>query len=341
MAPPPRTTNAALADELLEHSERFNYFQVIRLLRRFGAESSGGVPVRVRTRPQLSLSFPETDVAAVERRGGGYLVTATFYGLYGVASPLPTFYTEDLTDEERDGKQASREFLDIVHYALYPQLFEAWRKYRLHHRVVEDQDRHVLDLLFALVGLEQANTRAALPYAGHLLRYLGLFSQRPRSVLGLQTILADAFEPAVVAIDSCVPRWIPIPTSQTLQLGRQGHALGETTYLGTQVEDASGQIRITLSDVPVEMFHRLLPGQPCYDRLLFLTRFYLTVPLQVEVLIRPRRAEIKRARLGGDSWSRAGLDTWLVDADVPIQSDVTYRLGPIIDTHKESHHAVG
>lgn len=341
MVPAPRPTNTALADELLGHAERFNYLQVIRLLRRFGAESNGGVPVRVRTRPRLSLSFPETDVAAVEQRDVGFLVTANFYGLYGVASPLPTFYTEDLTDEEREGKHASREFLDIAHYALYPQLFEAWRKYRLHHRVVEDQDRHVLDLLFALVGLEHAKTRAALPHACLLLRYLGIYAQRPRSVLGLQTILADAFQPAIVDIESCVPRWVPIPDGQTLQLGVQGHCLGEASYVGTQVEDPSGQIRITLSEVPALMLHSLLPNQPGYDRLLFLIRFYLTVPLEVEVLIRPRRDEISRARLGDQYWSRVGLDTWLVDADASIQSDVTYKLAPIIDTHKERDHVAG
>lgn len=341
MVPATRTTNAALAAELLKHAGRFNYLQAIRLLRRLGAESKGGMAVPVRTRPRLSLSFPETDVDAVVRHGEGYLVTANFYGLYGVASPLPTFYTEDLIEEELEGKHASRAFLDIVHYTLYPQLFEAWRKYRLHHRVVEDQDKSVLNLLFALVGLENANTRAALPYADLLLRYLGLFGQRPRSMLGLQTILADALEPAVVSIESCVPRWVPIPAQQTLQLGQQGNLLGDACYLGTQVQDSSGQIRITLSEVPAELFHRLLPNQADYDRLLFLARFYLTVPLEVEIVIRPRRAEIARARLGNEVWSRAGLDTWLVDPNASVQSDVAYRLGPIIDTRKEGLHVVG
>jgi len=35
----------------------------------------------------------------VERDGHRFLITATFLGLYGVSSPLPTFYTEDLMDE--------------------------------------------------------------------------------------------------------------------------------------------------------------------------------------------------------------------------------------------------
>ena len=62
---------------------------------------------------------------------GRYRIEANFFGLYGVTSPLPTFYTEDLIDEMRQGHSAGRDFVDILHAALYPLLFRAWEKHRI------------------------------------------------------------------------------------------------------------------------------------------------------------------------------------------------------------------
>jgi hypothetical protein len=174
--------------------------------RRSGCLRRAGVS-NIRVRPHLSLGFPDNDIERIERMRGAaadgsedaYRVTASFFGLYGVSSPLPTFYTEDLLDDEREGRHARRDFFDILHGALYPQLFDAWRKYRLQMRVVEEQDPEALDTLYAFAGLGSPAQRESLaPDAASLLRHLNLFAHRTRSVLGLRTLLADAFAPAMV-----------------------------------------------------------------------------------------------------------------------------------------------
>ncbi|RYF78855.1 MAG: type VI secretion system baseplate subunit TssG [Comamonadaceae bacterium] len=313
-----------LSQAFVRDGAAFAYFQALRLMRR--QESVQGRATTIRVRPKLSLGFPDTDLDRIEPLpdGAGWRVTANFFGLYGVTSPLPTYYSEDLLDDEREGQQARREFLDIFHHALYPQLFLAWRKYRLHLRAVEEKDPHALGTLFSFAGLGLSAQRQKLQRAPQLLRQLGLFAMHTRSALGLQTLLADAFAPAQVAIDSCVLQHLPIPAAQRLQLGLKAHVLGEESYLGMEIEDSDNLLRISMSALPADLFQQLLPGAEGYARLRFLTRFYLTRPLQIDLALSLAPGERPGLQLGARSgvrgaWSRLGLDTWLGADAVPTE----------------------
>jgi hypothetical protein len=82
----------------------------LRLLRlRFPSEKDFVDNVRVR--PRLGLGFPLRDIEGIEQdEDGRYRIEANFFGLYGVTSPLPTFYTEDLIDEQLQGHSADVTF---------------------------------------------------------------------------------------------------------------------------------------------------------------------------------------------------------------------------------------
>ena len=322
------TTSPSVKDDLLARGERYSYFQAIRLLRLFEKNTGAARPENLRIRPKLSLNFPDNDVDSNEARPqGGYRITANFFGLYGVASPLPTYYTEDLFDEEREGGHAQREFIDIVHYALYPLLFEAWSKYRLEQRVVEDGDAAALGHMFSFVGLDEEQLRVGLlPGSAGLLRYAGLLNQRPRSALGLRTMLADAFPGASVEIDSCVLRVMAIPPDQQWSLGRQGTSLGEEAYLGSTIDDYGSTLRLRLSELPEALFRQLLPGAAGHQRLRFLTRFYLIDPLEVEVVLDLRSEEAQGMRCNSQQWSRLGQDTWLAPGHGGASTTVKFML---------------
>ena len=302
--------DAALKRSLLANAERFAFFQAVRLLQRGGADVDRAPWLRIR--PRLSLAFPDTDIDGIgELPGGGYEIEANFFGLYGVASPLPTFYTEDLFDEEREGRHATRDFIDIVNQSLYALLVGSWTKYRLPLRVVERADARLLDHLYAFVGLQDGGLRSRLPGGDQLLRYSGLFNLQTRSALGLTTLLADAFAPARVEVVACVPRVVAIPAEQRLRLGECANRLGDESYLGSEVDDCENGLVVRLADLPAELFHALLPGSEANRRLQFMIAFYLTDPLDVAVELMPRVAEVHAARLGEGDWSRLGLDSWL------------------------------
>ena len=323
----------ALTQALLGEGGRFSFFQAVRLLQRCG-DGLERTP-HLRIRPKLSLGFPDTDIDRIRALpDGGHEIIANFFGLYGVASPLPTFYTEDLFEEEREGRHATRDFLDIVHQSLYGLLIDCWNKYRLPLRIIERFDAKVLNHLYAFVGLEDADLRQRLPqHRELLLRYAGLFNQQIRSAQGLCTLLADAFAPAQVDVLPCVARVAAIPEDQRLRLGVQAHRLGEESYLGCEIDDCASHCVVRLADLPEDVFHSLLPGSDGNSKLQFLISFYLIDPLNVDIELQPRRGSVEPARLGGGDWSRLGLDSWLVPAAesslAPVRFEINHhRVSP-------------
>ena len=204
---------ADLKLELLKEGHAFSFFQVVRLLRRYGAELTGESATdpqgcdQIVIKPNLSLAFPPSDVDSVEESGNHdetrFLVTANFLGLYGTATPLPTFYTEDLMDEEAQDESVSRDFFDLVNQPLFALLYRIWSKYRLHLNVLEEENPQQIDQLFCLLGLGEKPLRQTVANPNRLLRYIGLFTQYPRSAMGLKTLLQDALESIVVTVVPC------------------------------------------------------------------------------------------------------------------------------------------
>lgn len=325
MAGENRGTFSDLKTHLLKSGHTFSFFQVLRLLRFFVASPNVSEMTAVedmphiRVRPDLSLTFPASDVKAVEELTEGeesaYQVTATFLGLYGAASPLPTFYTEDLMEEAGADESVTREFLDVFNNRLYLLLFKAWSKYRQFLQVVEERNPEHIERLFCLLGFGHEEVRKDIPGAYRLLRYIGIFSQFPRSAVGLKSLVQDALGEIPVDVRPCVLTMATIPESQRLSLGRDDARLGQSCYLGEQIPDRMGKFRIELGPVSAPVFQGLLPGGENYETLTALTGAYVTDSLEYDVEITLARGEASTACLGGSSWSRLGLDTWVFGGD--------------------------
>jgi type VI secretion system protein ImpH len=313
-------TEAVDVSDKLARDKR-GFFQLLRLLRlQLGNDEAFRAGVRVR--PSLSLGFPKNDIETVERDEDDiWQVEANFFGLYGTTSPLPTFYTEDLIDEAMQGQASTRDFLDLIHAALYPLLYRAWEKYRLWLRIAEHHEQAQLDRLYALVGLQQQNNT---PYASTLLAHAGLFSWRPRSALGLQSLLSSALGNVPVQVDTCVEREISIPVPGRTMLGIQASVLGEDSLLGHRVPDRAGNLSIIIGPLPAETFISMLPGASHYALTEQILRHYLETPLRcvLHLLIEPGH---RQGIALGESWSRLGEQTWLGSpatawADLPTRA---------------------
>lgn len=306
------TTAGEIENALLAHGPSFSFFQVFRLLR-----SKGSNPRRdpVHVRPNLSLAFPPADVARVEKkeRDGQSLfeITANFLGLYGVSSPLPTFYTEDLLEEVSNDKSVSREFVDIFNHRLYALFFRCLLKYRQHIQVTEEKDPDHTERLFSLLGLADERLRSDIPKPHILLRYIGLFTQFPRSSVGLQTLLEDALEGPSVTIIPCMERQVKIPEDQQICLGMHGGNLGKDSFVGEEITDRGGKFRIQIGPTDIRHFQNCFPGSEGYDRIVLLTSLYMTDPLDYDIEVILRKGEKKTACLGDPSWSCLGMNTWM------------------------------
>ena len=304
--------------ELSANAHAFTFVQALRLLRHHfkegGSATDAELNARIRVRPNLSMAFPAADIeqieAAQDADASTYRITANFLGLYGTNSPLPTFYTEDLLNEASQDESTSRDFIDLLNQRLYELMFQGWLKYRLFLQVVEEQDAAHLERLFCLIGLGSEGLRRS-PQDARLLRYIGLFTQFPRSAAGLRTLLSDALHGVPVKIVPCISRQAEIPDFQRLRIGIGGNRLGTDSHLGENIEDRMGKFRISIGPLNQADFLEFIPGRSGYVTLAELTEMYMTDPLayEVELILGARQAQT--VCLGDPLRAVVGVTTWI------------------------------
>jgi type VI secretion system protein ImpH len=318
----PLPSPVAAIGPLLQEGHRYAFFQALRLLRLHLGEEAFGQSVRIR--PTLSLSFPDSDIDSIARDADDTLrITANFFGLYGVTSPLPTFYTEDLIDEHLAGSSSSRDFLDILHATLYPMLFRAWEKHRIWLAVTEKRDGTRLNQLMSLLGLHRNDGDAPSDDLRALLPHAGNFNQYPRSALGLQALVSGLLGGMPVYVETCVPRFVSIPVDARALLGSQACRLGADAMLGDRVADRAGEAHIHVGPMPAHLLEPLLPGGNLHARIAEAVSRYVEGPVSCMLGLRVAPEQRQPVALGHDR-NRLGLDTWLPES-VPGAPDSPAR----------------
>jgi type VI secretion system protein ImpG len=304
---------------LLDHGHEFSLAQVLRLaLAHLGADAMERN--RLRVRPGYSLGFPAADVAGVERSAdGGLLVTATFGGLYGVDSPLPNHYSEDILDEASNDESALRDFTDIIHQRLYYLYYQCWSKYKLFFRVVEERDPADCLRLHCLLGLGEQELAECVPESWSLLGYSGLFTRFGRPVSGLEAMLRSDLAIERVEVIQCVRRMVPIPEEQQMRLDVANNTLDVDAVLGPEVEDRMGKMTIRIGPLSWEQYNALLPDAPLYNRLALLVNLYLTDPLVVDLELVLAEGEA-RPFVMDDPQFRLDYNVFLFDGVMPETS---------------------
>ncbi|WP_018911702.1 type VI secretion system baseplate subunit TssG [Thiomonas sp. FB-6] len=181
----PDAVSSPTPQDLERDATRYEYLQLLRMLRLIGvAPDDAAAPRGVRTRPSLTLGIEAGEVASAKRLPDGrWSITANVFGLYGPGSPLPVYYTEDLLEEAREGRHATRGLIDLLNHVLYPLLFRCWEKDRIAQRIVEALDTRLLQGLQGFAGVV-APRPAVLPAPKALppLLYLALLQQPPARV---------------------------------------------------------------------------------------------------------------------------------------------------------------
>ncbi len=330
-----------LREDLGKNAAGYQFFQAVRLMRlllsrNVDESSEDAFWNRITLRPNLALAFPPHDIESLDWEGasGKPVLDANFFGLYGVSSPLPTFYTEDLIEEKIEDGSAARDFLDILHGRLYPLLYEVWEKNRLSLRAFEKGEKEIENLFHVFTGLSLPVFREIDPLASTALRYAGILTQHPRSAKGLESILSDVLDGAPVNIEQCVERRVALPDDQRLILGSE-LSLGEETVLGDRVTNRTNQLLIRIGPVDNAAFEALLPGRENLRKVAFWTDFYLLDPLLAEIEILLSDSDPSPVRLGAETRNRLGLDAWLEWGAYTREKSVFVRIDPVLSVQEE------
>jgi type VI secretion system protein ImpH len=332
MASTLRRTTPGLIDQARAEPYRFEFFQLVRLLRLHYSRAGRMDPETrphedpLRFRSQLSLNFPVSEVSELyfERPGklsnsGSPLteVQVTFMGLVGPSGVLPRPYTELLLDrhiQHRD--DGAHAFFDMFSHRMTSLFYEAWQKYRFYIEHERKGTSRFDSYLLNLVGFGPQARKAAFEKPGATLRtelfsyFAGMFAQKPRNAINLQSMLCFTFGLPFM-VKPFAGRWLKLVTDQRSQLGRKNHALGQSAVVGDRVWDYQSCVRIQIGPLELADYERFQPGTADYRQLVETLRFYLGAELDFQISPLLKREAVPRPCLGRMGNVSLGRKGWL------------------------------
>jgi type VI secretion system protein ImpH len=237
-------------------------------------------------------------------------MTVNFLGLAGALGPLPAPYSEMILAAAARKDHAAADFLDIFNHRLV-LLF--YRVRQAHSPALTSRAPHegsAAQYLFSLIGLNLPAMRQRLGIpAQSLLQYAGLLAGMPRSMAGLERILADYFT-VPVRVRQFIGGWRLLDRSQWTAIGADGsnQELGAGAVLGRRVWDDEKSVSIVIGPVGWSIFLEFLPQGARHRALAALARFYLG-PDRAEARLLLKAADVPRAAIGQ---SRLGYTSWLL-----------------------------
>lgn len=306
---------AGLTEQLGKDIWRVNFYRYCQLLEQENpgapllgaAEKPSADPVRFR--PWPGMGFPASELRTVETdEDFPHLpptVRTTFLGMYGVDSPLPTAYLDDIA-QRREGYEATTAFLDIFSHRITTQYYRIWRKYAYPATYEPGGTDETSQCLLGLVGLGIPGTaeNVATPVS-RFLALLGAMRLPTRNAEGIRQLVNLLAPNTTATIISPDP--VKVQVAQRSGLGKENRvALSQRATLGKTGKEACSRIALWLSTNDPQEAEAWLPGGQLHRDLMVLLRVYLgyrsdvrlrlTVP--VSVLPEPKLGQKRRIQLG-------------------------------------------
>lgn len=232
----------------------------------------------VRFRPDPGMGFPAGELKAIETDDSRPFAPATvrtrLLGLYGVDSPLPTSYLDDIA-QRREGHEALQAFLDIFNHRVFTQLYRIWRKYSYPATFEAGGTDATSQCLLGLIGLGIPGTadHVATPISRFLalLSVMRLPTRNAEGVTALVKLLAPNTR---VSVTPHWPRRVVLAQPAGLSAARPV-SLSQGTPLGSVGLDVNSQLQLTLFTEDRQEAQGWLPGARLHSDLLALLRVYL------------------------------------------------------------------
>lgn len=246
---------------------------------------------------------------------GPLRLVATFMGLYGVSSPLPSYFTDPITLKKIEYFELKK-FLDIFSHRLYSLFYRSWKKYRHYSQFVPSEPDAYTMRLLALTGQWPRKANKAQPvkttseFNLRRIPYARFLGNRVRSAKGLQQLLCGYFGFKQIRIREFELSWVEIPVKG--KLGEGMVTLGKSFRLGDQMQDRVSRFTVEIGPLPRQLFNEFLPSttSPLIEQVRELIDAYLRDPLdyEIKVILDP---DVKILPVLGSENARMGMGIWL------------------------------
>ncbi|WP_434570089.1 type VI secretion system baseplate subunit TssG [Pseudomonas sp. Z3-6] len=274
----------------------------------------------VRFRPDPGMGFPAGELKAIEFDRENPQRPATvrtrLLGLYGVDSPMPTAFVDDIA-QHREGHEALEAFLDIFNHRIFTQFYRIWRKYSYPATFQAGGTDETSRCLLGLIGLGIPGTarRVATPIS-RFLALLSVMRLPTRNAEGIEALVKLLAANTRVRITSHCPQEISLSHPASLCPTRPVN-LSQGTPLGNVGRDVNSQLQLVLSTDDEREANGWLPGGTLHSDLLVLLRVYLgwrcnavlKLTLAVNSLPAPVLGNVP-IRLGMTGVLGLGTDAW-------------------------------
>ena len=264
----------------------------------------------------VNLDFPASDIAGVNSGNGAKgtsamvdhfktrempaEMTVNFLGLAGSLGALDIPTTELVLQRTSRNDKALKDFLDIFNHRLVSLLYRIRKHHRVGLGVATPGEDQISRYLYSLIGLGTPNLQGRMQVRDRaLLYYAGILAQQPRSMVGLERILADYFQVEVKG-HQFKGKWCDLEESQWSTLGASGRnqRLGhDTVIVGTRVWDQQARFEIHLGPLSLRQFVGFLPTNWRFGVLCDLIRFYVKDQFEFSIRLILKADEVPGARL--------------------------------------------
>ncbi len=301
----PQSAPARLIAQLGDQLPYINFYRFCQLLERCQPDKpvTGSTwQVRhepVRFRPHSGMGFPASEIKGVEQPEYPHLpptVRITFMGLYGVESPLPTHYIDDIT-QRREGYEATADFLDIFNHRLIAQYYRIWRKYS-YPATFEDGGRdNTSQYLLGLAGLgiDGCANSIAAP-ASRFLALLPVMLLPGRTAEGMASLVRLLAPNSQAKIWHHDKRRVPLRKALTMSV-QQPVTLTYRPVMGNYATDVNSQVLMRLTTTDPAEVQGWLPGGELHTDLIALLHVYLGSRLDVRLQLCVDRSLLPDATL--------------------------------------------
>ncbi|MHC5308055.1 type VI secretion system baseplate subunit TssG [Bartonella sp. LJL80] len=280
-----------------------------------------------------SISFPTSDVVRIkyiapkrENAAPRYKLKVTFLGLHGSATPLPSYYAEQIALYEQD-HSVIKDFFDYFHNRLIGLFYRSWRRSRYYRKYQPKGKDQFSTWIYSMFGLGDADSRDFTNvYWPRLLCFAGLMATRNRSPALFSTVIARAFNLDDVSIEEWTKRKVQIPPDQLTRLGQNNSHLGRNMILGQYSPDIQGKIRIVIRNLDFERFQDFLPHGKDFKSLRGLVEFMFRDQLGYDLKLGLKPKEAYPITLEKNSPGRLGWSSFLGDGRITEMRDVIIKV---------------
>jgi type VI secretion system protein ImpH len=300
---------------LVNEVKGYNFFQLVRMLEK-KIESNDELIVSLRSsldfikfkqRPNFSFRQNQIESLKYDKSKECLNIIVNFFGLLGVNSPMPYFFTEYALDLVKEKNYSLLDFLDIFHHRTIILFYKAWK---VNQQIVSfelNNDNSYCKYLSSMIGQNygQTNDYSDLPINAKLY-YCGHLMNMTKSAESLRGILLSFFK-IPVNIKEFVTQWIEIPKESKMIINNKNEIqLGKNSFVGEKVFSKTAKYKVVMGPMKLDKYKELLPNSKWHKYLIAWIKLCSPSELNcdVQLLLMKNQVPLMKsgARLGYSSW---------------------------------------